>query len=179
MAKKNKKRLKGWEQIGDYCTRCDAACCKYFAFEIDEPDDEAELDKVYWFMCHEGVTVFVEDGKWFLQLFNKCRYLLPDGCCGNYDHRPQVCRDYGLDEKDEPNCEFISSDFEYEMEFKTPEAFRIYKDAFLQALDDYEEKKKKKKKKKDISASAHAAAKDSCSSKTAAKKKKKKKGVAK
>ncbi|MBE7560327.1 YkgJ family cysteine cluster protein [bacterium] len=135
----------GWDLLATYCPQCDAACCKYFAFEIDEPDCEEELDKVYWFLCHEGTMVFVDEGKWFLQISNKCRYLQPDGRCGVYDRRPQVCRDYGLGEDGQPNCEFTDGDYGYELEFRTPEAFLIYRNAFLEALAEEEEKERRKR----------------------------------
>lgn len=135
----------GWDLLATFCPQCDAACCKYFAFEIDEPEDPEELDKVYWFLCHAGTMVFVDEGRWYLQINNRCRYLQLDGRCGIYEKRPQVCREYGLGEDGEPNCEFTGGDFGYELEFRTPEAFLIYKKAFEEALAKEEEKERRKR----------------------------------
>ena len=148
MPKTKEPELKGWDLLATYCPQCDAACCKYFAFEIDEPEDEEELDKVFWFLVHEGATVFVDEGKWYLQISNKCRYLAPDGRCGIYEKRPQVCREYGLGEDGEPNCEFTGHDYGYDMEFKTPEAFLIYKNAYMDELSKLEEKEERKRTRK-------------------------------
>ena len=46
------------------CTRCGARCCNYFCFEIDEPDEFDEFENIRWFLCHEGVSVHIDDGDW-------------------------------------------------------------------------------------------------------------------
>ncbi len=145
MPKTKEPPLKGWDLLATFCPQCDAACCKYFAFEIDEPDCEEELDKVHWFLCHVGTMVFVDEGKWFIQINNRCRYLQMDGRCGIYETRPHVCREYGLGEDREPNCEFTGGDYGYDLEFRTPEAFLIYKNAFLEALAEEEAKERRKR----------------------------------
>ena len=55
-------------------------------------------------MSHENVCLFKDDDGWFLLVNNPCSHLLPDGRCGIYETRPQICRDHSND-----NCEFDSN----------------------------------------------------------------------
>lgn len=108
------------------CRRCDSRCCRYFALEIDEPTDEEELDDIRWFLCHQGVSVFVEEGKWYLELQNICKYLLPRGRCTIYEKRPRICAQYGVNSEGEIDCHISGAPFDYEFEFKSLEAFEGY-----------------------------------------------------
>ncbi|MCD4822992.1 MAG: YkgJ family cysteine cluster protein [Phycisphaerae bacterium] len=104
------------------CVKCGALCCKYFCFEIDEPDDYEEFDDVRWYLCHESVSVHIdEDDDWFIQIENRCNKLGEDNRCTIYDDRPIICRSYQHE-----NCESTGADYGYREEFKTPEQLDAY-----------------------------------------------------
>lgn len=103
------------------CKRCDGLCCKYFCFEIDEPDDYDEFEDVRWYLCHEGVSVHIdEDGDWYIQIMNPCLKLDEENRCTIYDDRPLICRTYGEE------CEATGNDYCYQEEFTTPEQLDDY-----------------------------------------------------
>ena len=99
------------------CHECNALCCQYFCFEIDEPDDFEEFEDVRWYLCHDGVSVHVdEEGDWFIQIENPCRKMDNEHRCVIYEDRPLICRNYG------GQCEHASEEgYGYKEEFKTPE----------------------------------------------------------
>jgi len=96
------------------CAECDGKCCRHIALQIDQPDDAAEFDDIRWYLCHQGVQVFVEDGKWYLQVYARCRYLDDNFSCTNYENRPKLCRSYDMG-----SCEGTKLDFDYELHFKS------------------------------------------------------------
>lgn len=108
------------------CEHCTALCCKYVALPIEEPETRRDFDDIRWYLMHEGVTVFVEDGEWYAQFNTKCRNLLPDGRCGIYETRPQICRDYKAGE-----CDYTGGDYDYEAVFHRPEEIEAYAADFL------------------------------------------------
>ncbi len=108
------------------CFKCDARCCRYFAFEIDKPDTFEEFENIRWYIMHQGVTVHVDTGDWYISIPVPCKNIGPDNLCAIYDDRPLICRKYSND-----NCEAHEGDFEYEHEFKTPEAIDAYARQFL------------------------------------------------
>lgn len=101
---------------GILCEHCTAVCCKYVALPIDTPTTLEELDYIRWYLIHEEISVFVEDGDWYISFQTGCRHLLPDNRCGIYETRPQICRDYTTD-----NCDYHSGDYGWEYHFTTPE----------------------------------------------------------
>ena len=103
------------------CVECGAKCCKYFCFEIDEPDDYDEFEDIRWFLFHEGVTVHIDDGDWFIHIENKCKMLGPDNRCMAYETRPSICRKY-----DPAECDHTGGDYGYDKHFKTPEEVEKY-----------------------------------------------------
>jgi Fe-S-cluster containining protein len=107
------------------CEYCSAKCCQYFALEIDAPKSKADFDYIRWYMVHGQVSVFVEDGVWFLMVHNRCNHLLENNLCGIYETRPQICRDYSTD-----NCEY-DDDACYEKLFETPDQLWEYAEAVL------------------------------------------------
>ncbi len=123
---------------GPPCHVCTARCCKYFALEIDAPRARADFDQIRWFLMHEGIAVWVEDGDWYLEVRTVCRHLQPDNSCGIYETRPEVCREYGT--KKDP-CEFFTDDLEYDLHFESDTQF----DAWL-AKREQERKSRKKLK---------------------------------
>lgn len=144
MAKK-KTATSGYKKI--LCTKCTGLCCRYFALPIDTPEDWGDYDDIRWYLAHEDVTVFVEDGDWYLNVINKCRYLSEkDYKCGNYDLRPRICRGYETE-----TCDHISDDYDYdyEMNFTSDTQMEEYmKIKFGPKVFDKLEKKKKTRKKK-------------------------------
>ncbi|MBP7745271.1 MAG: YkgJ family cysteine cluster protein [Phycisphaerae bacterium] len=97
---------------GILCEHCTAACCRYIALPIDTPEDEADFDDIRWFLIHERVSVFVEDGDWYISLESPCRHLQPDHRCGIYETRPKICRSYSADD-----CDYHSGDYGWEQHF--------------------------------------------------------------
>lgn len=106
----------------DMCGDCKALCCRYLCFEIDEPDDFEEFEDLRWYLCHEGISVHIdEDEDWYIQIDNPCRYLDDDNRCTIYEDRPIICRKYGGDE-----CELTGDNYGYIEEFKSPEDIVSY-----------------------------------------------------
>lgn len=143
MAKKLKK--KSLKKV--LCDKCTGLCCRYFALPIDDPEDWNDYDDIRWFLAHEEITVFVEDGDWYINVNNKCRHL-SDGTykCQIYDKRPKLCRAYSME-----NCDFTSDEYDYEMHFTDDHQMEEYmKIKFgpnvLEKLKAKEKRKKKRKK---------------------------------
>ncbi len=74
------------------CKKCSALCCKYFALEIDKPTTKNDFENIRWYISHQRTSVFIQDGKWYLNVKNRCKYLDGNGHCKIYDKRPAVCR---------------------------------------------------------------------------------------
>ena len=94
------------------CEHCTAACCRYLAIEIDEPKSARDFDDIRWYVMHEGISVFVEDGDWYIQIQTRCKNLGDDNRCRIYDSRPEICREY------EPGqCDYSTRPTGYELLF--------------------------------------------------------------
>lgn len=120
--KPNREDLKPGEVLCSYCT---GKCCRYFALQIDTPQTKKDFDYIRWYMIHGPVSVFVEDGVWYLMVMEDCQHLLPDNRCGAYETRPQICRDYSTSD-----CEY-EDDSVYEKLFETAEQLWEYAEAVL------------------------------------------------
>ncbi|MGE3181440.1 MAG: YkgJ family cysteine cluster protein [Phycisphaerae bacterium] len=107
---------------GVLCEHCTGVCCKYIALPIDTPDDEDEFEDVRWYLLHEGVSVFVEEGDWYINIVTHCRHLQPDNRCGIYETRPRICRAYTTD-----NCDYHSGDYGWEEHFTCAEHLDEYR----------------------------------------------------
>jgi Fe-S-cluster containining protein len=95
------------------CDKCTGLCCRYFALPIDTPSDPEDYDDIRWYLCHEDITVFVEDGDWYININNKCRHLREkDYKCDIYNKRPRICR--GYNHKD---CDYTDGEYDYELYF--------------------------------------------------------------
>jgi Fe-S-cluster containining protein len=106
----------------DYCRDCDKACCKYFTVPLDEPEDDADLDAMVWYLLHEGVSIFIDDeGDWYVNVAARCRQLGADGLCGMYRSRPQICRDH-TDEV----CEKNDKEYDFKEHFFTVRQLKAY-----------------------------------------------------
>jgi Fe-S-cluster containining protein len=106
---------------GNLCEHCSGMCCRYLALPIDAPEDREEFDDIRWYLLHKGVSVFVEDGEWYLYMAADCRHLQPDFRCGIYETRPRICREYSTE-----NCDYHSGDYGWEQHFTCPEHLDEY-----------------------------------------------------
>ncbi|MBL7214678.1 MAG: YkgJ family cysteine cluster protein [Phycisphaerae bacterium] len=140
--------LKKTIRVTDACKKCNGKCCRYFALPIETPEDWDDYDDIRWYLCHRDVTVFVEDGEWYLNIKNTCRYLSEeDFRCQNYELRPHICRKYHTDD-----CDLTGDDYGYELHFtndrQMEEYMRIkFGDKVFEKLEPKKKKKKAKKKK--------------------------------
>jgi len=103
------------------CDRCTGLCCRYFALPIEIPETREDYDDIRWYLCHEGVSVFVEDGDWYINIENKCRKLDRENRCAVYTQRPRLCRDYSEDA-----CDFVEGQYEYELHFTDDQQMAEY-----------------------------------------------------
>ena len=104
----------------DLCQGC-GQCCTYITIEIKKPQDKDDWDELLWFLNHENIWIFVEDGEWFVQVNNKCKHLKDDKTCGIYQRRPLVCREHNHE-----SCEKYGYGEAYDILFKTPEDMLKY-----------------------------------------------------
>lgn len=103
------------------CEHCTAVCCHYISLEIDEPETPRDFDDIRWYLLHDGISVYVDGGRWYLQIETRCRELQPDGRCGIYPRRPAICREYRTD-----NCDYHSGAYDYEHYFDSAEKLEAY-----------------------------------------------------
>jgi uncharacterized protein len=97
------------------CEHCTAACCRYVAVPLDRPKTTRDYDDVRWYLMHHGVTVFVEDGDWYIQYQTRCKNLGADSRCSIYAARPAICRDY------QPgDCDYAGGAYGYDNLFTHP-----------------------------------------------------------
>lgn len=121
------------------CEFCTAKCCRYFALPIETPTERNDFDYLRWYMIHGRVSVFVDEGTWYLMVHADCKHLLSDHRCGIYETRPQICRDYTTE-----NCEY-EDDACYDKFFETPEQIWEYAEAVLPPV-----KKKRRRANRDV-----------------------------
>ncbi len=125
------------------CEHCTAVCCHYVALPIEKPTTRRDFDDIRWYLMHDGVIIFVEDGTWYLQFRAKCRNLQSDFKCGVYETRPTICREYKAE-----NCDYIGGDYEYEHIFHEPEQIEAFaKEHFAKKKKSKSRKSKTKRKK--------------------------------
>jgi len=104
------------------CDKCTGLCCRYFALPIETPESKQDYDDIRWYLCHNDITVFVEDGDWYLNVKNKCRHVTEKGNrCRIYDKRPKICRDYKTS-----NCDFTEGEYDYELHFTNDKEMEEY-----------------------------------------------------
>ena len=87
------------------CSFCEGAkCCTYITQKIETPRSKYDFEHLLWQVSHANVQCYRDDDGWYLMFRTPCLHLQPDGRCGIYEHRPQICRDYDNDycEYDEP-----------------------------------------------------------------------------
>jgi len=104
------------------CVKCTGLCCRYFALPIETPEDKGDYDDIRWYLCHKNITVFVEDGDWYINIKNKCKYLSEkDHRCMIYNNRPRICRDYR-----HSTCDFVEGEYDYKLHFTSAEQMEEY-----------------------------------------------------
>jgi Fe-S-cluster containining protein len=108
------------------CEHCTAACCRYVALPIDTPTCARDFDDMRWYVMHENIAVFVEDGEWFIQIHTPCRQILPDGRCAIYETRPAICREYTT-----ADCDYHIGDETASLYFDNADALQAYARQFL------------------------------------------------
>ncbi len=106
---------------GMLCEHCTGLCCRYVALPIETPENRQDFDDIRWYLVHEGMSVFIEDGDWFLNIQSTCRHLQPDQRCRIYHTRPRICREYSVE-----NCDYHSGDYGWEEHFTCPEHLDEY-----------------------------------------------------
>ncbi|MCH8808050.1 MAG: YkgJ family cysteine cluster protein [Planctomycetes bacterium] len=111
---------------GTLCEHCTGLCCRYIALPIDEPETRGDFDDMRWYLLHEAISIFVEDGDWYINMQTTCRHLQPDNRCGIYATRPKICRDYSAE-----NCDYHSGDYGWDHHFQVPEHLDEYARVFL------------------------------------------------
>ena len=124
------------------CEKCTGMCCRYFALPIETPEDKDDFDDIRWYLCHKDVTVFVEDGEWYINIKNKCKHLSDkDHRCKIYNKRPNICRGYKHDD-----CDYVEGEYNYELHFTNDKQMEEY--IKIKFQNNVTEKKKTKKGKK-------------------------------
>jgi len=124
------------------CDACTGLCCRYFALPIETPEDRGDYDDIRWFLCHKGISVFVEDGDWYINIENRCRHLSnKDNRCMIYNKRPRICRGYSHDD-----CDFVEGEYDYELHFTDDRQMEEY--IKIKFGNNKTGKKKAKKKRK-------------------------------
>jgi Fe-S-cluster containining protein len=95
------------------------------------PKKWSDFEEIRWFLTHEDVNVFVDDGDWYLLVQRTCKYLRPDNMCGIYETRPYICREYSTDK-----CEY-DEHYLYEKIFEHDAQLDEYAEALLGARPPY------------------------------------------
>ncbi|PLW79763.1 hypothetical protein C0585_06035 [Candidatus Woesearchaeota archaeon] len=81
------------------CTNCKAECCKHVAIEIDKPENISDFENIKWYVSHKNIKVWVNDeDEWHVEFMTPCEHLGEDYRCKIYDRRPEICKDYGMDD---------------------------------------------------------------------------------
>jgi Fe-S-cluster containining protein len=126
------------------CGKCTGLCCRYFALPIETPEDKGDYDDIRWYLCHKNITVFVEDGDWYLNVKNTCKHLSQnDHRCRIYSKRPRICRGYRMSD-----CDHVEGEYDFELHFTSDKQMEEYiKIKFDNNVTEKSRQKKKKRRK--------------------------------
>ena len=127
------------------CEHCTAACCRYLAIPLDKPTSARDYDDIRWYLMHEGVTVFVEEGSWYIQFRARCRNLQTDFRCGIYETRPHICREY-----EAGDCDYSGGDYSYDYLFTEPQQIEEHLKEHLKEKTNASKRKKRRPGKRKI-----------------------------
>lgn len=72
-------------------------CCTYITQHMETPRSKKDFEFLLWQISHRGVQAYKDEDGWYLLINTPCTHLEPDGRCGIYASRPQICRDYSND----------------------------------------------------------------------------------
>ena len=108
------------------CAYCTAECCRYIALPMDRPTRARDFDDIRWYLMHEGIQVFVDEGDWYIQFRTQCRNLADDNRCKVYETRPKICREYKAGD-----CDYAPGEYNYEHHFTKPEQIEAFGKEFL------------------------------------------------
>ncbi|MBN2211191.1 MAG: YkgJ family cysteine cluster protein [Sedimentisphaerales bacterium] len=122
----------------DLCKKCTGLCCRYLALPIETPTTKGEYDDIRWYLAHKGISIFVEDGDWYIKIANRCKYLNSNHRCKIYEKRPRICRGYKHE-----GCDIQPGAYDYELHFTSMEQMEEY-----MSRKPWKKRKKDKKKKK-------------------------------
>ncbi len=76
-------------------------CCTYITQSLETPRSKAAFEHLLWQVSHRGVEAYKDESGWYLLINAPCGHLQPDGRCGIYEQRPEICRAY-----DNEYCEY-------------------------------------------------------------------------
>ena len=105
------------------CSFCTGTkCCSYITEQLETPRSKYDFEHMLWQISHENVNIYKDEDGWYIMFRTRCTHLLPDGRCGIYDIRPEICRAYENDycEYDEP------AEKGFELFFDSYDSFRAY-----------------------------------------------------
>ena len=125
------------------CAKCAALCCRYVALPIDNPETAHDYDNIRWYLMHENIHVFVDDGEWYIAFATRCKNLADDNRCNVYETRPRVCRGY-----DTSNCEYHGTEYRYEHMFTSADQLQRYAEEELGLSMIFKPRRKKPKLKR-------------------------------
>jgi Fe-S-cluster containining protein len=108
------------------CDHCTALCCRYVALPIDTPRTKRDFDDIRWYLMHEGISIFVEDGDWYINIMARCKNLQPDNRCAIYDTRPHICQEYKAGD-----CDYIGVEYDYDHLFTDVEQLDAFAAEYL------------------------------------------------
>ncbi len=103
------------------CGSCTGLCCRYFALPIDAPETREDFDDIRWYLAHKGISIFVEDGSWYISMKNECRHLSGTNRCAIYECRPLICRRYKR-----ADCDHAEGEYDYELHFTSDREMEEY-----------------------------------------------------
>ncbi len=103
------------------CQTCSGMCCRYFALPIDKPKTREDFDDIRWYLTHDGISIFVEDGAWYINIKNECRHLTGTHQCAIYEHRPLICRRYKR-----ADCDYSEGEYDYDLHFTNDREMEEY-----------------------------------------------------
>ena len=103
----------------DECRGCPALCCRDLVMPTDRPRTRADVDELKWHIQYDGVSAFVANRRWYIQVRGRCMYLTQENLCSIYANRPQRCRRHNP-----PDCE-RHGDY-CDVRFDTPEELEAY-----------------------------------------------------
>lgn len=126
------------------CSFCTGSiCCTYVTHEIDKPKTKSDFQQLLWQVSHENVKIYKDEDGWTLLIEGKCTHLHPNGDCGIYDVRPEICREHSND-----YCEYDApSEDGFDLYFPDYESLLKYCRKRFKKWDKQFEKMNKKEKK--------------------------------